>query len=216
MAPEADVIRKRIEETRAALQAKLAALEQQVRGTVGDVAARVQTTRAAVEQTAATVRRSFDLHFQMNERPWAVLGGSFVLGTVVGLALASGTRPRRSRISRGEAPLRGEEDEARSVEAMASSGGTSLFSRLAEPLRPEMDKVRGLAVGVVMGAIRDVLKDAIPPNLAPHVEDILNDVTTKMGGTLLREPVLPSLHPKSSSEPSPGPFASRQTMGSVS
>jgi ElaB/YqjD/DUF883 family membrane-anchored ribosome-binding protein len=214
MAPEADVIRKRIEETRAALQAKLAALENQVRGTVGDVAARVQTTRAAVEQTALSMRRSLDLNYQMQERPWALLGGSFVLGTIVGLALSSRRQPS-SRISRGGVAMRGDEDAARSVEALASAGGVSLFHRLAEPFQPELAKVRGLAVGFLMGAVRDVLKDSIPPNLAPHVEDILNNITTKMGGTLMPEPVLPSLHPQQDSS-SAGSFGSRQTAGSVS
>jgi ElaB/YqjD/DUF883 family membrane-anchored ribosome-binding protein len=214
MAPEADVIRKRIEETRAALQAKLAALENQVRGTVSEVATRVQTTRAAVEQTAQSVRRSLDLNYQMQERPWAMLGGCFMLGTVVGLALAPRRQPS-SRISRGGVALRGDEESARSVEALASSGGVSLFHRLADSFQPELAKVRGLAVGFLMGAVRDVLKGAIPPNLAPHVEDILNNVTTKMGGTLMPEPVLPALHPQQDSS-SASPFASRQTAGTVS
>jgi len=151
----------------------------------------------------------------MHERPWALLGGSFVVGAVVGLALSSRRQPS-SRISRGGVAMRGDEDAARSVEALASSRGVTLFHRLAESFQPELAKVRGLAVGVLMTAVRDILKDSIPPNLAPHIEDILGNVTTKMGGTLLPEPILPSLHPHSSEEPPASPFAAHRTAGSVS
>jgi hypothetical protein len=203
MAPETDVVRQQIDETRKALQAKLKALEDHVRTTVSSVAERVQHTRAAVEQTAASVRRTFDLGYQMNERPWALLGGCFVAGAVAGYVLAD-RRPvlsRSSPISRGGIAYRDREEKesTASVEALASSSGVSLLTRLAEPFAPELAKVKGLAVGVLMGAIRDILKDSIPANLAPHLEEILNNVTTKLGGTLMPEPVLPSLHPHDSS-----------------
>jgi len=218
MAPETDVVRQQIDETRKALQAKLKALEDHVRTTVSSVAERVQHTRAAVEQTAASVRRTFDLGYQMNERPWAMLGGCFVAGVMAGYVLAE-QRPRISRsstISRGGVAYRGrEESEATAaVEALASSSGVSLLTRLAEPFAPELQKVKGLAVGVILGAIRDVLKDSIPANLAPHFEEILNNVTTKLGGTLMPEPVLPSLHPHHDSDHASA-AGSRQHAGSA-
>jgi len=219
MAPEADVIRKQIDETRAALQAKLAALEQQVRGKVSSVAAQVQHTQAAFQETAASLRRSFDLRYQMNERPWALLGGSFLFGAVTGYVL-SGRQPVAARssspISRGGVAYRGEPEQASSVEALASSSGVSLFSRLAEPFAPELAKVRGLAVGVLMGAIRDVVKDSIPPTLAPHLEEILNNITTKMGGTLMPEPVLPAFQHGADSDNGSSAAHSRQHAGAMS
>jgi len=219
MAPEADVIRKQIDETRAALQAKLAALEQQVRGKVSSVAVQVQHTQAAVQETAASLRRSLDLRYQMNERPWALLGGSFFLGALTGYVL-SGPRPGVARssspISRGGVAFRGEPEQASSVEALASSGGVSLLSRLAEPFAPELAKVRGLAVGVLMGAIRDVVKDSIPPTLAPHLEEILNNVTTKMGGTLMPEPILPAFQQGADADNGSSATRSPQHAGSMS
>lgn len=216
MAPETDVVRQQIDETRKALQAKLKALEDHVRTTVSSVASRVQQTRAAVEETAASVRRTFDLGYQMNERPWALLGGCFALGAVAGYALAE----RRSSLSRSSSPIsrggvsyRGDTESAAPVEALASSSGVSLLTRLAEPFAPEVAKVKGLAVGLVMGAVRDLLKDSIPANLAPHLEEILNNVTTKLGGTLMPEPVLPTLHPHGSDHSSTS--GSRQHAGSA-
>jgi ElaB/YqjD/DUF883 family membrane-anchored ribosome-binding protein len=190
MAAEADMIRDQINATRAALQAKLQTLEAQVRERVGSVADRVQQTRAAVEQTAESVRRSLNLRYQINERPWAFVGGALAVGTLVGYSLAGARRQGISPISRGGAAMRGDEESAASVAALASSDGIGLLSRLAEPFRPELNKVKGMAVGFLMTAVRDMLKDSIPPAIAPSVEEILRDVTTKMGGTLMEEPIL--------------------------
>lgn len=113
-----DVIEKEMEETRAALTDKVAALEHQVVGTLQTATDTVQTTvqtvqntvesvKCAVEDTMSNVKHTvndsvhavadqvkstFDFSGHVRERPWAMVGGAAVAGFVVGMALPATRR----------------------------------------------------------------------------------------------------------------------------
>ena len=80
---ELEVIRHRMEGTRASLADKLGALEQQVSGTVQDatqtVAETVETVKSVVEnvtESVQTVTETFSLSRWAERSPWGLLGGS--------------------------------------------------------------------------------------------------------------------------------------------
>jgi hypothetical protein len=50
------------------------------------------------------------------------------------------------------------------------------FDRFQE----EIDKVKGIAIGYVMGLARDSIKHAVP-QLASQIDEVMNSVTTKLG-----------------------------------
>jgi hypothetical protein len=93
MADKADAIRQAIRkgrldvaETRSAITEKLAILEERVQATV------------------ETVKHTFDLHYQVKQRPWAIFGGSLVVGFMLGRrggvsSTTSYAQPRQSIVS---------------------------------------------------------------------------------------------------------------------
>jgi ElaB/YqjD/DUF883 family membrane-anchored ribosome-binding protein len=199
MANEPEVIRQQMEETRTALAEKLETLENQVVETVHEatsavsetvesvkdaVQETVDTVKDSVQDTVASVKETFDLRRQVDQHPWAMVGGSVAVGFVAGSLLPEA----RSAGSRQIASL-GPSDGAPGF-APREPQKPGLFDRLTNALGAEYGKVKGLAIGVLMGLARDVVVDAIPPQMAPQVKELMNDLTTRMGGETFSGPIL--------------------------
>ena len=97
MASEPDVNRlhEEIDQTRADLTDKLQTLENQVMGTVTNARENVEGTieqvtstvqetveqvTSTVQDTVAQVKKTFDLDYQIQVRPWVLVGGSVAAG----------------------------------------------------------------------------------------------------------------------------------------
>jgi ElaB/YqjD/DUF883 family membrane-anchored ribosome-binding protein len=217
-----DEIRHQIEETRSSLTEKLETLEHEVKetvrgatdavvGTVQSVRSTVECTveavKGTVESTLESVRRTFDVQRQVENHPWAMVGGSIALGYLVG-SLAPRRQP--SYVSGGYAtadagwspqtePSRAADrfEEAGAMladtsreQSEASPQKKSFLSQIVQELAPEFDQVKKLAIGAAIGLVRDAIKDAIPENLSPQVSRIVDSVTSKLGG----EPVSGSVY----------------------
>jgi len=207
MAEEPDVIRGQIEETRSALTDKLETLEGQVRETVQSAKETVEDTienvKSSVHETVESVKRTFDLKYQVEQHPWAMLGGSLVTGFLLGHFVPGRRPPSRgfpaTEAFRGPAPdfgrshsvpenyagydgPNGTRSAAPSTPAFAAEPSRpGLLSRLRHTFDDEIDKVKGMAVGAVLGIVRDLAKESFP-QLAPQIEDVVNSATTKLGG----------------------------------
>jgi hypothetical protein len=88
MADKADAIRQAIRkgrldvaETRSAITEKLEILEDRV------------------QETVETVKHTFDLHYQMKQRPWLMFGGSLLVGYTLGRR--SGVSSTTANVSSG-------------------------------------------------------------------------------------------------------------------
>jgi hypothetical protein len=203
MDKEPDVIRHEIEQTRSSLTEKLETLESQVKGTVESVKSKVEGTVEAVtsgvESTVETVKRTFDLERQVCLHPLAMTGGTLVLGMAAGYFLSSLRRPAplprhwsaprpaaamvppAERFSSGDGAPRRQEP--------ARAGG--MLSGVLEQFGPEIDKLKSTAVGMVLGAARDFLKEKLPQSMSAHVDELVDNVTRKAGGEVIRGRVLP-------------------------
>jgi len=119
------VIERQMQETKESLTEKVAALEQQVTGTLENASTTVQETVQAVRETvesvkesvaesvstvkdtltdsvssvADSVKRTFDVSGHVRENPWLAVGGAAVAGFVTGLL----TGGRRSIMARSDA-----------------------------------------------------------------------------------------------------------------
>ena len=190
---DTDAMRQEIDCTRSAMADKLEALEDRVMGTVQGAQETVENSIQLAKDTVATVKRNFDIKYQVEQHPWAMVGGCFIAGLALG-----GLFPRVRRRSR-QAPdrLAGNEDpRAGSSRLIAEQRSNGSFGNAASPprLRPmstdrpaffgqfqeEIDKVKGMAIGYAMGLARDSIKDAVP-QLASQIDDVMNSVTTKLG-----------------------------------
>jgi ElaB/YqjD/DUF883 family membrane-anchored ribosome-binding protein len=219
-----DEIRHRIEETRSSLTERLEMLEHQVKQTVsgatGAVKDTVQTVRDTVEgtveavkqkveQTVESVRQTLDVRRQVEQHPWAMVGGSIALGYLAGRVLprdlqpigpSSSGYPLADQYSTQRAdPIAGKDRfqsagdafrEEISEEVSGASGGPSFWGDLVRQFAPEIDQVKRMAIGTAAGLVRDLIKEAVPENLSPHVAGIVDSVTSKLGGEPVSGPVV--------------------------
>jgi len=222
MDQEPDVIRHDIEQTRESLTEKLEVLESEVKGTIADaketVTGTIETAKQTVEditsnvketvqETVQSVKRTFDLPYQTQLHPWGMMCGSMVAGFLAGYLLPSTRRIAQwghrlaaraaapSAAPRYEAPSR---PNGQAQQPAATSEGPGMLDRLLEQFEPEVNKVKEMAIGTVVGLLRDWITHNIPASLAPKVEELLNQTTSKLGGEPIRGPVLEERTPAGS------------------
>jgi len=197
--PEVTKAHEEIDQTRSDLAQKVEQLEEKVRDTVlsatENVNETIESVTSTVQQTVHSVKRTFDLNYQMQVRPWTIIGGTVVAGFLVG-ALISRTRPRRTwQGSDRQADLMPpserylSEPEPQRAPPAPAAPRSSLVSGLMEQFGPEINKVKEVAIGYLVGMARDAIKDALPA-VGAQIEEVMNSATTKLGGEPVRGPVL--------------------------
>lgn len=184
MAPEPEMIRQQIDETRSSLAEKLETLESEVKETVQTAKETVQetigTVKETVQETVATVKRTFDLPYQTEQHPFLMVGLSFLGGVAVGALIGGRTdqvasgMASASRYPPGTPPR-----EAWSSMSHAAPARPSFFDRLADRLGGEVDKVKELAVASLATLIHNVAEQAIPV-LRENVERMVSDAAQRM------------------------------------
>jgi ElaB/YqjD/DUF883 family membrane-anchored ribosome-binding protein len=149
--------------TRAALSDKIDALEDKVTSKVN-----------AVKHAGETVKRSFDLPYQVRQHPWPMIGASVLVGIVLGTVTAGDSdEPRNHRDERND------EFPRRAYGAEASLPARNGFFS---------EEIRGLkqaAVGALMSLVRNGLRDAFP-GIAPQTDRAVDGLTRKLGGEPVR------------------------------
>lgn len=79
-------------------------------------------------------------------------------------------------------------------QASSASGSTSAsnswMSQLKTLFQGEIEKIQGLAIGTSLGLLRDVVSQSAPPTLRKHITEIIDDMTEKLGGQRISEPIL--------------------------
>jgi len=221
-----DLIREHMEETRTAMTEKLETLEQKVVGTVQEATSAVTDTVASVkdsiedtvtsvtdsvQETVTAVKDSmeggveavkslFDVPALVKRHPWPMVGGSMTLGFVLGKLL--GARGRAPATAAADSSERKAERYFASESQPAISTPAAKSPGFFEAFGPEIAKLKGLALGTLMGVAREMIVKAVPPHLGDKLENILNGVTEKLGGEPL--PHGEGLFDKNVTAPEPG------------
>jgi len=207
-----------MEETRSGLEEKLEALESHVTETVQSateaVAETVDTVKETVENVTESVKETvgsvtesvgetvhsvgefFNLRHQTEQHPWIVFGGSVALGCMAaqlfgGKENASAATPSWSgpqpAFPPAPQPSSWREPSHAPAQASTEASATGEKSWFWE----EIDRFKGLALGALMGVVRDLVKRNLPGELGKRAADEVDSVTTKMGAQPFHEPVLP-------------------------
>jgi ElaB/YqjD/DUF883 family membrane-anchored ribosome-binding protein len=208
---ELEVIRDEMEETRANLANKLEALETQVRETVSDaseaVASTVEGVKDVVEtvsETVGSVTETFNISKQVEEHPWAAVGiamaAGFLASQLFGGSSEPAPRPRQEPAPppppqpQPQPQLQPQPQPQAAAPSAPSSGG--ILPSL-ESLMPDMNGVlatavtglSSLAVGTLMGVVREVAVNGLPPEWKGELTNMIDNITTQLGGkTLKAEP----------------------------
>src|SRR5262249_14774012 len=133
----------------------------------------VQVARESVQNTVEAVKDTFDVSLQVQRHPWLMMAGSVALGYAGGCLLnrtESRPQPRAlaslSTLAERSAPERdGGRVSARREVASPVTGSTrrGLFGELGEMFESELSKLKGLALGTMLGAVRDMVASSAPP-----------------------------------------------------
>src|SRR5438132_2924085 len=172
----------------------------------------LQTARQTVHETVASaqetmhgavdaVRHGLDVQRHVQEHPWTMMGASFAAGFLGGYlwqrtpqpmaagarapAEAGGARKARSATPNGH----GKRDGAKTTPSRMRGA----LSGMAETFAPELAKLKGLGIGALFGVIRDVVSRSVPETIAPRLEEVIDDLTAKLGGEPIPGPVVPGL-----------------------
>jgi hypothetical protein len=192
-------------------------IEETVQTVTGTVHQTLGAVKHGVAETVETVKSFFDIPYQVNRHPWLMLGGSVLLGYLGGRLLLPRRRAERlaadmtsemsaasaytpayspAAPSSGTSDWSGASPPASSYgwqgthETEARSSGPSWVSRLTEHFGGEIHKVKELALGALMGAVRDVVTRWVPETLRHDVTEVINNFTSDLGGKVFHEPVL--------------------------
>jgi len=182
-----------MEETRATLTDKLQVLEEKVVSTVEGAASTVTNTVQEVQEkvhsSLVTVRDFFDVRAHVQDNPWAMMGGAVAVGFIGGWLLR-GSNGRRHEHAAAPAPIRFP-SEARGNGQAAKEEKPSWLASIASHFAPELEQVKGMAIGTVGGLIRDVLTRAIPETMKSRTAEMMDNLTEKLGGQPIEGPILP-------------------------
>ncbi len=175
------------------------------------VAETIDTVRETVQETVQTVKRTFDLRYQTEHHPWVMFGGSVAAGFLAGklfgswfgdgrnghhdtgpsyLAGAAATSASRPSYTQPSSRPSYTPPSAPPPQPAAQPSRPGWFSRLWDSFGGELDKLKIAAIGTVFGLVRDYAKKSLPEGLAPKVEEVLNDLTVKLGGEPIHGPVM--------------------------
>lgn len=191
-----ELIRKQMEQTRESLTEKLEALEEKVAHsvtTVTDTVAQVkeslhegaEVVKDTVHESVETVKGVFDVPEHFRTHPWMAFGGAVACGYVLGSLLPS-QAPVAQTMALASAPTstkqthgNGKHKEHRSSSlARASSAASSWM----DMLKPEIDMLKGLALGATLGVVRELITHQVPPQMGEQIRTIIDGVTQKLGG----------------------------------
>jgi ElaB/YqjD/DUF883 family membrane-anchored ribosome-binding protein len=196
---ELEVIRSEMEETRSSLADKVETLETQIREKVHDTTTAVTSTVTAVKETVAetvdnvkqavagtveTVKDALNIKKHVQEHPWASMGGAVAVGAIVGWMTTPSRRREESRRERRPEPRY----------AARHGNGAPNGAHHEPPVQEEegtfgsaMQTLKGLAIGSVMGVLRQMISRAAPSNLTGDLTRLVDDVTQKLGGKPLAD-----------------------------
>jgi len=212
---ESEVIKQQMEETRSSLAEKLEALEEHVASTVHTtteaVAGTVENVKEAVEETVNTVSESvenvkeaFNLTRQVQEHPWAMVGGAVVVGYLGSVLLERAF----SQVSREVSHLTSsvphpaptpQPQPTQYGDGHRTSPEPTMLDQLTQTLSPALDKLKGLALGVTAGVVGRMVLESVPEALRGELEGVINEFTQSVGGKVMPD----FLHPKEEQHQNP-------------
>jgi len=168
-----------------------------VKETVSDVTEKVSDVveggTEKVEETAKSVISVFDIRRHTERHPWVVFGTATTAGCMLGTFLGrrahrrrthaapTSREPRVRHVREGNGHHRAAEPAAEKKESFWNQGW----------LREQLDRVKGLAIGALLSAVRDMAKRSVPGALGARLAEEVEKFTTHLGAEPIKGPVLP-------------------------
>jgi hypothetical protein len=190
-----------VHETTAEVSNIVQDVKSTVETVVGDVKSAADSVSEGVAQTVETVKETIDIRPHIRKHPWLAMGGAVAAG-FAGAWMLGRARPR-SRTSRwayspwaslsshGEAftsrpePPGAAERPPPERAPERESTSESALSFLGEAGKEVLNKVKGMAIGTLMGVLGEVVTRSLPQGLKSDAAGVVRDLTTRLGGKVL-------------------------------
>lgn len=179
-----EVIRRKMEQTRESLTEKIDTLENKVLGSVEEATSAVKETvlgvKESVQEGMETVKDAVDIKGHVDRHPWYMLGGAVLCGYVLSSLVRSEKQGTRSR-EPPPAPPPAQEHRGNgrpAAEKQPAANGSDWLGML----EPELNKLKGLALGAALGTVRELLVAEAPPHMGEQLRQIIDGITAKVGG----------------------------------
>jgi ElaB/YqjD/DUF883 family membrane-anchored ribosome-binding protein len=171
----------------------------------------VNSVKTTVQDSMHAVGEAFSIQHHVEKHPWPMMAGAVAVGFVGGYMLFSRSENQRAEDkfrrlassqgrppeqqygayerSSAPAPLPAAPRRASngSMKDMRSSASTNAFQ---EWMRPAAQQLQSLAIGAALGVLRDVLSRAVPKPLEGQVSEMVNGLTSSLGGQVIRGSLL--------------------------
>jgi ElaB/YqjD/DUF883 family membrane-anchored ribosome-binding protein len=177
-------IRQQIAQTRSSLVQKIDSLDKQVKAAIDGGA---ESFKETVEQVVQSVKQAFDLRRQLEEHPWAMLGGSLVVGYLAGRVVLHGrgisSTTGRAATADGHAASNLEpppaamelpaadrpSSETCSYRTESKNTAPTFLEELTQQLAPELKELKALAIRFAAELLREVIEQTLESARSSHV-----------------------------------------------
>jgi len=198
-----------VESVKETVQETVEKVTETVQETVGNVTEQFQETVRSVTET-------FNIQLQAERHPWLVFGGAVAAGAVGGYLLGGLARrndggtvshyqpePQRQPQTNGPSMV-----GTAAIAVGGALGGVAgnVGEAIGGFLGEKLSGLKGLAIGTMMGVVRDLVTRALPENLKDKVTTEVDRLTRNLGG----EPIQGSILPEPQSE---GAESSQENQG---
>jgi len=177
-----------VAQTVEAVKDTVEAVKDTVQDTVATVKSSVDDTidavKCTVEEGVTAVKDFLDIPAHVRAHPWLMFGGSIAAGFFLETLVARPAARRRPLATHGTPPL--PPDHVSGEARIAPHEATSMLSGLIQKFQPEIQRLKGVALGAFLSAIRDSVLKSVPPHMASSLEEIFENVSKKLGGELPR------------------------------
>jgi ElaB/YqjD/DUF883 family membrane-anchored ribosome-binding protein len=183
-----EIIRQHMERTRESLTDKLETLENKIVDSVDKATSAVSDTVTSVKETmhegVETVKDAVDVPAHVDRHPWLMLGGSVLCGYILGNLLPSGKKGTTYTQAQPQRPitLSRPAGNGNGRDQTEKPPSASFAQSLLGALEPELQHLKGLALGVSLGTVREMLTEQVPPHMADQLRNIIDGITRKIGG----------------------------------
>jgi hypothetical protein len=174
-----------IAETVEAVKETVEKVKDTVEGTVTtvkeSVADTIDTVKETVHEGITAVKGMFDIPALVDAHPWLMFGGAVGCGYVIGTLFKPLAR-QRPRYWKAQAQPALPDHYSGEDQGAFTAPAPSRLAGLYHTFEPEINRLKGLAVGALMRSIGELVTSMVPEHLAPQMGEVLDSMTQKLGG----------------------------------
>jgi len=179
-----ETVASTVENVKETVASTVETVKDSVEGTVETV----KSTVDSVTDTVSSAASALDPRPYVQNNPWAAVGAAVGVGFLGGL-LAGGSspstaEPRQSHWTPGPSPGPSAAPASAGEESGILSAAKGLLSRDG-PFGDVVGKVEGLAVGTLMGYLREMVSTSVPEMWKNDLTGALDNLTTRLGGKVI-------------------------------